>query len=95
MEIHTSKNCNSPFGITSFTTDRMCFSSGLLNPPFGTKLKKGNSSLTFFNHELKQAELISFDASGCTGNVTKKEVYPVGKCIPVGPDGTTWITVKK
>jgi hypothetical protein len=51
--------------------------------------------MTQYNHELKQAEMIAFDAEGCTGNVIKKEVYPLGKCIAAGPDGSMWVSVEK
>jgi hypothetical protein len=94
-KIHTSRTCDSPIGITSFVTDKICFSQSSNILGFASKVKKGTSMSTFFNNELQQAETMVYDAEGCVGNVTRKEVYPVGKCIAVGPDGSQFISVEK
>jgi hypothetical protein len=94
LNIHNSNTCNAHSGITSFVTDRFCFSQTSNIFGFATKIKKGSSSMTQYNHELKQAEMIAFDAEGCTGNVIKKEVYPLGKCL-AGPGGSMWVSVEK
>jgi hypothetical protein len=93
-KIHISRNCDSPVGITSFITDRICFSQSSNILGMSTKLKKGTSSSSHFNNELQQAEMIIYDAEGCTGNIVTK-VYPVGKCMAVGPDGRQFISVVK
>jgi hypothetical protein len=94
-KIHTSRTCDSPVGVTSFITDRICFSQSSNILGMTTKLKKGTSSSSHFNNELKQAEMIVYDAEGCTGNIVRKDVYPVGKCVAVGPDGRQFISIEK
>jgi hypothetical protein len=73
-----TQNCASDIGTVSFVTDGMCFSQE--NTLFGKKDKKVKSTASYYNNELNQAETIGYDNVKCSGNIIKKDVFPLGKC---------------
>jgi hypothetical protein len=98
VRMHNTEDCSTNIGVMSFITDRICQNTQNQGNFLNSMLKmdkRARSNFIYYNIALKQAEVITYDATNCSGNVIEKEVFPLGKCVRTGPGGQTVIQIEK